>query len=300
MKYKLLIFGFFTVISLMVVIVIFALNINHQTIISFEKGEKNFKEIATAATEVSSYAKRAEGHLLMYLALNKKTDKNKFPKRVASLNEKITIIDQKIVNPQAKMIFEKIKAHTNGILSMGNALIADCEKTLKNENNYKIKKNQELILILHDKFSSIRALGVNLSKFEIKLESDLKLTLKKNAKRLDFHLLLLISLTFVITLFLGYILNKIIKALNEEVAIRIKFETELIEESIKLKNALIRVKELSGLLPICASCKKIRDEKGNWNEIESYIKNHSNAEFSHGICPECLQKTLAEYITDKN
>jgi hypothetical protein len=59
---------------------------------------------------------------------------------------------------------------------------------------------------------------------------------------------------------------------------------------IELKDALGTVKTLSGLLPICASCKKIRDDKGYWNQIEAYIQSHSEAEFSHSICPACAKK----------
>lgn len=58
----------------------------------------------------------------------------------------------------------------------------------------------------------------------------------------------------------------------------------------KLQKALSEVKTLRGFLPICASCKKIRDDKGYWNQIESYISKHSEAEFSHSICPECARK----------
>jgi hypothetical protein len=50
------------------------------------------------------------------------------------------------------------------------------------------------------------------------------------------------------------------------------------------------VQELRGLLPICASCKKIRDDAGYWNQIESYVQAHSAATFTHGICPECVAK----------
>ncbi len=57
-----------------------------------------------------------------------------------------------------------------------------------------------------------------------------------------------------------------------------------------LREALAKVRMLSGFLPICANCKKIRDDKGYWNQIESYIRDHSEAEFSHGICPECAKK----------
>ncbi len=62
----------------------------------------------------------------------------------------------------------------------------------------------------------------------------------------------------------------------------------------KLENALAKVTTLKGLLPICASCKKIRDDKGYWNQIESYLHEHSDAEFSHGLCPECIKKMYGD------
>ena len=62
-----------------------------------------------------------------------------------------------------------------------------------------------------------------------------------------------------------------------------------------LKEALANVKTLSGLLPICASCKKIRDDKGYWNQIEAYIGKHTDAEFSHSICPDCRKKLYPGY-----
>ena len=68
---------------------------------------------------------------------------------------------------------------------------------------------------------------------------------------------------------------------------------------IELQKALDEVKILSGFLPICASCKNIRDDKGYWNQIEAYISEHSEAEFSHGICPGCAKKLYPE-IYDAN
>ena len=68
----------------------------------------------------------------------------------------------------------------------------------------------------------------------------------------------------------------------------------------KLREALDKVKTLSGFLPICASCKKIRDDQGYWNQIESYITHHSEAVFSHGICPDCAQKLYPEYFSPDN
>lgn len=62
----------------------------------------------------------------------------------------------------------------------------------------------------------------------------------------------------------------------------------------ELKSALEEIKTLRGMLPICVNCKKIRDEKGYWNRIESYITHHSEAEFTHSCCPDCLRKLHPE------
>jgi hypothetical protein len=63
----------------------------------------------------------------------------------------------------------------------------------------------------------------------------------------------------------------------------------------RLRDALAKVKTLSGMLPICSSCKKIRDDKGYWDQIEHYISNHSEAEFSHAICPDCARTLYPSY-----
>jgi PAS domain S-box-containing protein len=64
----------------------------------------------------------------------------------------------------------------------------------------------------------------------------------------------------------------------------------------QLQEALSTVKILSGLLPICSSCKKIRDNQGSWRQVEEYIGEHSDAEFTHGICPECMRRLYPEYV----
>ena len=62
------------------------------------------------------------------------------------------------------------------------------------------------------------------------------------------------------------------------------------------ERALDDVKVLRGLLPMCASCKRIRDDQGYWTQIERYIRDHSEAEFNHSLCPECVKKLYPEYI----
>lgn len=75
---------------------------------------------------------------------------------------------------------------------------------------------------------------------------------------------------------------------------------ETLEEQVRmrtseLRHALEEVKTLSGLLPICSSCKKIRDDQGYWQSVEHYVQAHSSATFTHGICPECFKKVYPEY-----
>ena len=67
-----------------------------------------------------------------------------------------------------------------------------------------------------------------------------------------------------------------------------------------LAENIAEIKTLRGMLPICASCKKIRDDKGYWNQIESYLSDHSEILFSHSICPECARKLYPDFFDDKN
>jgi len=204
MQYKLLILGFLSSISILVMVGIYALNANQQIIISFKAGEKHFKDIATAATEASSYAKRAEGHLLMYLALHVKEDKEKFPKRMKSLHEQISILDQKIQTPETRTILEKIKANTGDILSIGNTLITSHDKAMEDQGKFEMEAHRSAIMKVHENLSAIRELGVNLAEFEIKSADDMKSKALKNATHLRFYLLLLMALTFGLAMYLGY------------------------------------------------------------------------------------------------
>ncbi len=84
--------------------------------------------------------------------------------------------------------------------------------------------------------------------------------------------------------------------LEKELEERKSIQTQLVLEKNKLEEALTHMKTLHGLLPICSSCKKIRDDKGYWSQLEEYIEQHSEAEFSHGICPDCKKRLYGNYI----
>ena len=66
----------------------------------------------------------------------------------------------------------------------------------------------------------------------------------------------------------------------------------------ELQDALAKVKTLSGLLPICAACKKIRDDNGYWNQIEEFIQTHSEAEFTHSFCPDCMRNLYPDVFQE--
>jgi tetratricopeptide (TPR) repeat protein len=89
--------------------------------------------------------------------------------------------------------------------------------------------------------------------------------------------------------------------------LRISHEVETLKKeseihrlkNVELQAALEQVKQLSGLLPICANCKKIRDDKGYWQDVAVYVRDHSEAEFSHGICPDCMAELYPEFVNKR-
>ena len=89
--------------------------------------------------------------------------------------------------------------------------------------------------------------------------------------------------TCIIVIFAAFMLDLLFRSIFVQMNERKKLITEL-------QDSIAAVKILRGLLPICASCKKVRDDKGYWKQIETYITEHSEAEFSHGLCPDCIEK----------
>jgi phosphoserine phosphatase RsbU/P len=78
----------------------------------------------------------------------------------------------------------------------------------------------------------------------------------------------------------------------------IEMQETLSDKIQELQDAIDQIKTLRGIVPICASCKKIRDDQGFWNQVEVYVRDHTEAQFSHGICPECAKTLYPEFYTD--
>ena len=92
----------------------------------------------------------------------------------------------------------------------------------------------------------------------------------------------------------------LVKPLVPEILLgKVNVFLKLYNQKRKLEEALENVRQLQGLLPICASCKKIRNDDGYWTEIEEYINSHADIKFSHGICPDCIKKLYPE-CTDES
>lgn len=96
------------------------------------------------------------------------------------------------------------------------------------------------------------------------------------------------------------VLEKTCERLNREIDIRNKIHMEREKLIKKLQVSLGKVKKLSGYLPICSCCKKIRDKQGYWKQVEIYIREHSEAEFSHSMCPDCVNEHYGQFLKLSN
>jgi PAS domain S-box-containing protein len=94
----------------------------------------------------------------------------------------------------------------------------------------------------------------------------------------------------------GQIVGRMVSFVNISEKKKIELDREKLIE--KLQDALKNIKVLRGIIPICSSCKNIRDDKGYWNKLEAYIHEHSEANFTHGVCPECSRKLYPEIKTN--
>lgn len=104
------------------------------------------------------------------------------------------------------------------------------------------------------------------------------------------------SLRFLVSLLLVTLMVYGLEASRDKTErLLIKKHERLLDETQKLQQALGEIKTLSGLIPICSHCKKVRDDKGYWQQVEDYVREHTSADFSHGLCPDCFKKLYPGY-----
>lgn len=207
--------GFLISLLLLSVTAFYALYLNQKVAASISMEGETFEVVTTAAAEVSSYAKRAEGHLLLYLSLHRNADRTKFPTRVASLQEKIALLDQTISNSHARTLLDEIKVNSQDVLILGETLIAVHDQAMATAGTFDPATYDRDIDDLHDRFSSIRRLGLTLVAFEVSRQNDVKLAVLEEAEKLKLYLLILIAVLSGVTGCLGYLMARSIRRLQQ-------------------------------------------------------------------------------------
>ena len=142
-----------------------------------------------------------------------------------------------------------------------------------------------------------------INKFYEKLDQRTKIHVEQTANQLDFTLkiqififTIIVSAIFLLMLIANRYHKSLVQTLNQRVD---KRTDELNSSNRELQKALEEVKTLTGIIPICSYCHSIRDDEGKWNRIEAYLSNHSDARFSHSICPKCEPKARLEAGLDE-
>lgn len=217
-------------------------------------------------------------------------------KAISTLKEDFGLAKLKIFSKSGEILFStnpeeigniNIERYFHEIVARGGVHTAIVSK-----NAYSLE-HQRMLVDVVETYVPMMKDGVFLGAFEIYYDVTEK---KRSLDRL-----LVISFGIVIVLGLAVLILSIANFVRER---KISVERKRAQDErerliIELQDALAEVRTLSGLLPICASCKKIRDDQGYWNQIEDYISSRSKATFSHGICPECAKKLYPEYYKDK-
>ncbi len=203
-----IILGFVFVSLLVGIVGYLGIYANKIVVDSFETGEEHFGAIIEASNEVSSYAKRAEGHAMLYLTLHNGSDKKKFFQRIDSLREQISIIDTDLTNPHAKKIVASMKIKTDELQSIGESLFASRDNELNSTGKFEFENHETSIRRLDDVAADIRRHGLDLAKLEIELQQTMNKDAKSHADFIQNIVFLIVLIAVIGSLILGYGISK--------------------------------------------------------------------------------------------
>lgn len=147
---------------------------------------------------------------------------------------------------------------------------------------------------LYKPYDWVVATGVYLDDVDELIEYETNAMHTTHNQRLILSIIIAIFATLIsIVILAGFekLIRRLIDFYEQEIK---KYTNKLIKEHEKTSQALAEIKQLKGLLPICSCCKKIRDDTGYWNQIESYLKQYSDVTFTHGYCPQCAAQEVAK------
>jgi len=206
------------------------------------------------------------------------------PVCIGALTEKAYKVSPDFLIRQAReVMLKKEKTYAlvivEGAIPLGLLMRMDLDRALSQRFGFSVYRNKPVKYIMDPDPLIVES--------EETIEKAGELAITRSMNKLYNHLIVTHKGLLVGTVSVRMILETLI-------AIE-KSKTVKLEEAYhNLQKALEKVRPLSGILPICSHCKKIRDDRGYWKPLEVYISQHSDAEFSHGICPECAKKYYPE------
>jgi len=209
MKIKQKILSSFVLVSVLVLIVGFiGLYGNNVAIDSFKKGEERFGIILTSSNEVSSHAKRAEGHTFLYLTLNNKSDKKKAFDRMGSLREELKIIEGNITNPDAISLLYISKTKADEMQSIIEELFKLHDTEMEKNGTFDFTSHETLIRKLDDISAEIRRNGLEFAQIKIRLQDEHNSLTEEKASGLHNVIFIISGLTLGCVIIIWIILNK--------------------------------------------------------------------------------------------
>jgi len=269
----------------------------------------NRQEPITASLDLVSYAKRLQAHLMGYFLLHDEVDRKKVLDRYQAMKDAISALEKRLNDPSAQQILNHVMIDMEQLRPEVEKLVAPRVTEFRDKSP--ALYNADSIRKVSTLTDSIRDRGMALAQISVDLEIEPKKAAVERARFIQFIIIGVTVVPVLLAFILGYAANKTaneldesrirliqtndeLKITNERLRIEILEHQRSEEEKAglitNLQDALAQVKALSGLIPICSSCKKIRDDKGYWHQVETYVRDHSEAEFSHSICPDCIRK----------
>ena len=168
----------------------------------------NKQETITASTEVSSYAKRLEEHLVLYLMLHNGLEKFKFFRLQGSLQERIQTLNERIKHPEALLLLEKIRVFEKDLYKFGKQLVEAHDRDMALDGGFSLKNYRDLLSNFDRSVAGVRRIAVQLAEFEVGLESQLRVKTLKDAEDLQRNILILMVGVFSVALSLGHIMSR--------------------------------------------------------------------------------------------
>jgi len=168
----------------------------------------NKQETITASTEVSSYAKRLEEHLMLYLMLHNGLEKFKFFRLQGSLQDRIQVLNERIKHPEALLLLEQIRVFEKELYKFGKQLVESHDRDIAQDQGFSLANYRDLLSNFNRSAAGVRRLGVQLAEFEVGLESQLRADTLKNAENLQRNILILMVGVFFVALSLGQLMSR--------------------------------------------------------------------------------------------